>query len=78
MPLDPGWAHYRTGLEDEAARLALASETSLFPGSLVARRRDNEFLIHCLDRSQDVSAAFEAEEKRIARIAKAATSGGRV
>lgn len=71
MPLAPGWVVHRSRLPAGAPRLLLACETSLFPGSLVAARRDGSFLIHCLDRSQDVAAEFAREERRVAMATKA-------
>lgn len=66
LPLDAGWIAYRTKLPSHLARIWLGSETTLFPGSLVAGRRGDLLYIHCLDRGQDIAGQIKAEEARIA------------
>lgn len=67
MPLAPGWRLVRTRLPEGGARVALASEISLLPGTLAAGSRGDDLLVHCLDTRQDVAAATLREEARIAQ-----------
>ena len=67
MPLAPGWRLVRTRLPEGGARVALASEISLLPGTLAAGSRGDDLLVHCLDTRQDVAAATAREEARIAQ-----------
>ncbi|MFN3685188.1 Na+/H+ antiporter subunit E [Salinarimonas sp.] len=67
LPLAPGWRLVRTRLPEGGARVALASEISLLPGTLAAGSRGDDLLVHCLDTRQDVVGATRREEARIAR-----------
>lgn len=69
MPLAPGWRALPTRLPEGGARVALAGELSLLPGTLVAGSREDRLLVHCLDVRQDVASAMALEEARIAQAA---------
>lgn len=65
MPLKPGWLLLPTALPEGGARVALGSEISLLPGTLVAGTRDGMLLVHCLDLDQPVEGAVRREEDLI-------------
>ncbi|HEV7275878.1 MAG TPA: Na+/H+ antiporter subunit E [Devosiaceae bacterium] len=65
MPLKPGWLLLPTALPEGPSRVALGSEFSLLPGTLVAGTRDGMLLVHCLDMDQPVERAVRREEDEI-------------
>lgn len=68
MPMNPGWLTHPTRLEPGMARVALGSEVSLLPGTLVAGSRGDALHVHSLDATQDVAAVLSDEERRMAAL----------
>ena len=75
MPLRPGWLLLPTALPEGGARVALGSEFSLLPGTLVAGTRDGMLLVHCLDLNQPVEGAVRREEGMIGAAIGQRSSG---
>lgn len=65
MPLNPGWIVHRSRLSSSGARVALGSDLSLMPGTLVAGGRGDRLYIHCLDIDRAVDSQIAREERRI-------------
>nr|WP_281502841.1 Na+/H+ antiporter subunit E [Ancylobacter crimeensis] len=70
LDLDPGLVFYPVRLPAGPGRDAFRALMSLQPGSLPTECPDADgFLIHCLDRRQDVCAQFAAAEQAFAKAA---------
>ncbi|ESR24512.1 Na+/H+ antiporter subunit E [Lutibaculum baratangense] len=67
-PLRAGWLEHPTALPHGGPRVALGSEMSLMPGTLIAGSRGDTLYVHCLDTSQDVTSVLSGEERRIAAL----------
>lgn len=67
-PLDPDLVAVRTSLPPGMARTTLASELSLLPGTLAVSQDGTEIVLHCLDRTQPITAQMRYEEALIERI----------
>jgi len=77
MPLKPGWLAIPTSLPAGAPRVAIGSEFSLMPGTLVAGSTERELLVHCLDVDAPVLGKIAKEEARLIRaIGKDAAGEG--
>ena len=49
--LSPAICHFHTKLRSNIARTILADSITLTPGTITVSMRDDEFYVHCLDRS---------------------------
>lgn len=68
LPVQPGLARHRVGLPPGFHREVFAALTSLSPGTVVLAEQADEFLLHCLDVGQPVSAQLRADEVALARV----------
>ncbi len=48
---EPVLIHFKTDLKTEAARVALANSITLTPGTITVSLDENEYCVHCLDKS---------------------------
>ncbi len=68
LRIDPHVFTYRTALETEAGRVALANSITLTPGTHCVELAGAELIIHCLDESFTVqirSGELESEIRRV-------------
>lgn len=68
LPIRPGWIACEAHLPPGRARLLLAGEVSLLPGSLMVGVEEGRFLVHCLDTDMPVRGQIEREEARFADV----------
>lgn len=68
LPVQPGLAAHPVALPPGLHREVFAALTSLSPGTVVLAETADEFLLHCLDVDQPVSARLRADEAALARV----------
>lgn len=69
LPLEPGFVTYRCDLPPGLRKSLFCTAASLMPGSLPAGLDDEgNIVIHCLDRSQPITAQMAAEEARLRNV----------
>lgn len=49
--LEPAVVHFRTGLHSTFARVLLANSITLTPGTITVSLTDDEYTVHCLDKT---------------------------
>ena len=49
--MEPALVTFKTDLKSESARVLLANSITLTPGTITVSFENNEFLVHCLDKS---------------------------
>jgi multicomponent Na+:H+ antiporter subunit E len=69
LPLRPGLVSFATAFAPGPARNLFTTLTSLLPGTVpIATDAGGALVIHCLDTSQPIAAAFAAEEAALSRV----------
>jgi multicomponent Na+:H+ antiporter subunit E len=64
LPLNPGWITYPSHLPRGAARVMLAGELNLMPGTLVGGEDGDCLFVHCLDTDLPIARQLADEEAR--------------
>ena len=76
LPLQPGFATFRSRLPAGGEREVFCAITSLLPGTLPAGESAEGLIIHCLDTSQPVATQLAAEEARFIEMLGGARDHG--
>lgn len=69
--LEPAVVHFTTTLHSEFARVLLANSITLTPGTITVSLKDNEYVVHCLDKelARDIdSSVFVKLLERIEKV----------
>lgn len=74
MPMNPGLVRYSPQCPRGGTRNALASLSSLLPGTLTVDDGDTVMLYHCLDLDQPVQEQLGAEEAAVAAMVTGSSS----
>lgn len=58
--LEPAVVHFTTTLNSTFARILLANSITLTPGTITVSLNDNEYVVHCLDKTlaQDIDSSI--------------------
>ena len=56
--IEPGVIHFRTQLTSNFARVLLANSITLTPGTITVSLKDDEYVVHCLDK--DLAAGIDS------------------
>lgn len=58
--LEPAVVHFTTTLNSDFARVLLANSITLTPGTITVSLKDNEYIVHCLDKemAQDIDSSI--------------------
>ena len=65
--VEPVIVRFRTNLETETARVILANSITLTPGTITVALHDNEYVVHCLDKSLAEGMEDSAFVKKLER-----------
>ena len=66
--LSPAICHFHTKLRSNIARTILADSITLTPGTITVSMRDDEFYVHCLDRSLAKGITTSVFVRRLERM----------
>ncbi|MBO4559774.1 MAG: Na+/H+ antiporter subunit E [Lachnospiraceae bacterium] len=66
--LTPAICHFHTKLKSNIARTILADSITLTPGTITVSMRDDEFYVHCLDKSLADGITTSVFVKRLERM----------
>ena len=65
---EPVLIRFKSGLETNAARVALANSITLTPGTVTVLQEEDEFTVHCLDKSFSVGIEDSSFVRRLKKI----------
>ena len=66
--LTPAICHFHTGLNSAVSRTILADSITLTPGTITVSMHEDEFYVHCLDRSLAEGISESSFVKRLERM----------
>ncbi len=66
--VEPAIAHFHVTLKSRLARTILADSITLTPGTITVSMREDEFYVHCLDKSLSSGLDDSVFVKRLARM----------